>query len=108
MSAKPKMECKPPPLSPEQLKNVKFPMHNTHFKKMIKNLRTACCLSLLAPLMFYIFHNTPRKVKYRNFYTNYDPLDAFDRMKSGGYLSSCPAKEDNKEKEKEKDKKKKK
>ncbi|TDG38941.1 hypothetical protein AWZ03_014637 [Drosophila navojoa] len=103
--SKPKMACKPPPPSPEEMKNIKFPMHNTHLRKTLGILRTACYLSILAPLLFYVLHNAPRKMKYQQFYTHYDPLDAFDRMKSGGYFNSCPAKEEKKEKGKDKKKK---
>ncbi|XP_017115215.1 uncharacterized protein LOC108137811 [Drosophila elegans] len=69
---------------------IKFPMHNVHFKQTLGNLKVACTLALAAPLLLYTFRNNARKRKYRNFYSKYDPLDAFDRMMSGGYLSSCP------------------
>ncbi|XP_034489363.1 uncharacterized protein LOC117793181 [Drosophila innubila] len=69
---------------------IKFPLHDTHLKKSLGILRTACILSLIAPICFYVFHNVPRKNKYKTFYSTYDPIDAFDRMQSGGYLASCP------------------
>ncbi|XP_043662678.1 uncharacterized protein LOC122626469 [Drosophila teissieri] len=83
----------------------KFPMHDLHFKQTFRNLKMACTLALMAPLILYTLHNNPRKRKYRNFYSKYDPLDAFDRMMSGGYLASCPPgsgpkKDDKKDKKK--------
>lgn len=50
----------------------------------------------------------PRKMKYKNFYSSYDPLDAFDRMQSGGYLTSCPKESKSDKKDDKKDDKKKK
>lgn len=32
----------------------------------------------------------PRDNKYKYFYSTYDPIDAFDRMQTAGYLTSCP------------------
>nr|XP_016993534.2 uncharacterized protein LOC108054932 [Drosophila takahashii] len=80
-------------------------MHDMHLKQSFGNIKMACTLALIAPLLLYTFHNIPRKRKYRNFYSNYDPLDAFDRMMSGGYLASCPPgsgpkKDDKKDKKK--------
>ncbi|KAH8391600.1 hypothetical protein KR200_002755, partial [Drosophila serrata] len=68
----------------------KFPMHNMHFKQSMGILRNACLLALGAPILLYMFHNAPHQRKYTSFYSNYDPLDAFDRMMSGGYINSFP------------------
>ncbi|XP_064553823.1 uncharacterized protein LOC135439125 isoform X2 [Drosophila montana] len=92
---------KPPP-------KIKFPIHDTHLKKSLSNLKTACVLALIAPLCYYMLHNLPRKMTYKNFYSNYDPLDAFDRMQSGGYLTSCPKESKSDKKDDKKDDKKKK
>ncbi|XP_068151595.1 uncharacterized protein COX6CL [Drosophila tropicalis] len=83
----------------------KFPMHDIHLKKSLGNLKVACALALMAPLCFYAIHNLPRKMKYKNFYSNYDPMDAFDRMMNGGYLSSCPPGSGGKKKDDKKKKK---
>ncbi|KAH8413941.1 hypothetical protein KR009_000633, partial [Drosophila setifemur] len=69
---------------------IKFPIHNTHFKKCMANVKVACILALVAPVCLYALHNVPRKRKYKNFYSHYDPLDVVDRMINGGYLASCP------------------
>ncbi|XP_017849879.1 uncharacterized protein LOC108604787 [Drosophila busckii] len=85
--------------------NYKFPMHGTHMRKTMGNVRTACILSLIAPLIFYFAHNVTQKNAYANFYSKYDPMYAFDRMKTAGYLDSCPKEEKCKD-DKKKDKKK--
>ncbi|XP_016993534.3 uncharacterized protein COX6CL [Drosophila takahashii] len=92
-------------MPPQKPPEFKFPMHDMHLKQSFGNIKMACTLALIAPLLLYTFHNIPRKRKYRNFYSNYDPLDAFDRMMSGGYLASCPPgsgpkKDDKKDKKK--------
>ncbi|KAH8269379.1 hypothetical protein KR018_010754, partial [Drosophila ironensis] len=69
---------------------IKFPLHDVHFNKTLGIVRKACFLALLAPTIFYVLHNVPRKRKYQQFYSHYDPLDAFDRMMNGGYMESCP------------------
>ncbi|EDW02858.1 uncharacterized protein LOC6562583 [Drosophila grimshawi] len=86
----------------------KFPMRDIHLNKSLRILKTACILSLVAPFCLYMLSNAPRKLKYKNFYANYDPMDAFDRMQSGGYLASCSnsKSDDKKDKDKDKDKKK--
>ncbi|XP_005188954.1 cytochrome c oxidase subunit 6C [Musca domestica] len=68
----------------------KFPMHNVHFYKSMKNVAIAVVLALSASTAFNVLHNMPRKHKYANFYTNYDPMVSFYRMMEGGYLDSCP------------------
>ncbi|XP_030377735.1 uncharacterized protein LOC115626491 [Scaptodrosophila lebanonensis] len=95
------------------LPNYKFPMHDTHLKKTLGNVRVACVLALIAPLLLYVFHNGPRKTKYKNFYSTYDPMTSFNRMQKGGYLTSCPGgggggdkKKDDKKKDEKKDDKK--
>ncbi|XP_073828609.1 cytochrome c oxidase subunit 6C-like [Musca autumnalis] len=67
-----------------------FPMHNVHFYKSLKSICVAVVLALSASTAFNVLHNMPRKHKYANFYTNYDPMASFNRMKEGGYLQSCP------------------
>ncbi|KAH8233962.1 hypothetical protein KR032_008278, partial [Drosophila birchii] len=68
----------------------KFPMHDVHFKQTFGIVKKACLLSVIAPILVYICHNSPVQRKYRSFYTNYDPIDSFDRMMSGGYINSFP------------------
>ncbi|XP_061397290.1 cytochrome c oxidase subunit 6C-1 [Musca vetustissima] len=70
----------------------KFPMHNVHFYKSLQNICIAVVLAFSAASSFNILHNMPRKQKYANFYTNYDPMVSFNRMMAGGYLDSCPPK----------------
>ncbi|KAH8240384.1 hypothetical protein KR038_010861, partial [Drosophila bunnanda] len=70
--------------------SFKFPMHNVHFNQTVGILKTACILSLIAPTLLYMFHNAPLKMKYKSFYSNYDPIESFDRMMSGGYINSFP------------------
>ncbi|XP_017151351.1 uncharacterized protein LOC108161574 [Drosophila miranda] len=84
----------------------KFPMHDTHLNKSLRNLKVACVLALVAPICLYVLHNEPRKAKYKTFYSHYDPMDAFERMMSGGYLSSCPPGSGGKKDKDSKDKKK--
>ncbi|KAH8373682.1 hypothetical protein KR093_003283, partial [Drosophila rubida] len=79
---------------------IEFPLHGTHLKKTLAIVRNACLLSLVASLCFHSMYNIQQINHYNRFYSNYDPIDAFDRMQSGGYLSSFP-----KEKEDSKDKK---
>ncbi|KAM8715544.1 hypothetical protein ACLKA7_002575 [Drosophila subpalustris] len=81
---------------------IKFPLHDTHLKKSLGILRNACILAIIAPLCFYVFHNAPHKSKYKTFYSSYDPIDAFDRMQSGGYLTSCPKEKKDSKNEKKK------
>ncbi|KAH8281794.1 hypothetical protein KR054_003007, partial [Drosophila jambulina] len=68
----------------------KFPMHDLHFNKTIGIVRKAVVFALLAPTLVFMLHNAPRKRKYSTFYSTYDPIDAFDRMMSGGYIDSFP------------------
>ncbi|KAH8404349.1 hypothetical protein KR222_002884, partial [Zaprionus bogoriensis] len=84
-----------------QQEQFKFPMHDVYMKKAITNVKIAVTLSALSALVFYFWNNESRKLAYRTFYSNYDPMDAFDRMRSGGYLDSCP-KESKEDKDKDK------
>ncbi|XP_051864260.1 uncharacterized protein LOC117565178 [Drosophila albomicans] len=81
------------------IEKIKFPIHDTHLNKIYGNLRNACILAVLAPLCF-LWRVTilPHMNKYKSFYSNYDPMDSFDRMQTGGYLSSCPKEKDDKKK----------
>ncbi|EDW63635.2 uncharacterized protein COX6CL isoform X2 [Drosophila virilis] len=101
-------KAKPAAMSGKPQPKIKFPIHDTHLKKSLSHVKTACILALLAPFCFYMLHNLPRKMKYKKFYSSYDPLDAFDRMQSGGYLSSCPKESKSDKKDDKKDDKKKK
>ncbi|XP_030555367.1 uncharacterized protein LOC115758749 [Drosophila novamexicana] len=101
-------KAKPAATSGKPQPKIKFPIHDTHLKKSLSHVKTACILALLAPLCYYMLHNMPRKMKYKNFYSSYDPLDAFDRMQSGGYLTSCPKESKSDKKDDKKDDKKKK
>ncbi|XP_075156769.1 cytochrome c oxidase subunit 6C-like [Haematobia irritans] len=67
-----------------------FPMHHCHFYKSVKQICFGLVLSLSASTACYLLHNLPRKQKYANFYSTYDPMASFLRMKEGGYLDSCP------------------
>ncbi|XP_013098641.1 uncharacterized protein LOC106081310 [Stomoxys calcitrans] len=70
--------------------NPKFRMRHNHFYKSLKQICFGIVLSLSASGACYVLHSLPRKEKYANFYTNYDPMSSFTRMKEGGYLDSCP------------------
>ncbi|KAI8121697.1 hypothetical protein FF38_06506 [Lucilia cuprina] len=68
-----------------------FPMHDYHLHKSLRTCVTAVGLSMASGLAYYFLHHLPLKAKYKNFYSNYDPMASFNRMMAGGYLSSCPA-----------------
>uniref|UniRef100_A0A1A9UV05 Uncharacterized protein n=1 Tax=Glossina austeni TaxID=7395 RepID=A0A1A9UV05_GLOAU len=67
----------------------KFPMHDMHLVKSLKNCVAAVAVSLASGALVYMFHSLPRKIAYRNFYADYDPQASFKRMSEGGYLQSA-------------------
>ncbi|XP_004536453.1 uncharacterized protein LOC101456971 [Ceratitis capitata] len=83
MSTASKPKGQPPPKLPPQL------MHN-HRQMALRNVAVAVGSALFAAMAFHLLHNKPKKKKYRDFYSNYDPEKSFMRMAEGGYLHSCP------------------
>ncbi|XP_018798608.1 PREDICTED: cytochrome c oxidase subunit 6C [Bactrocera latifrons] len=94
-------KAKPPPKLPPQL-------FFNHRQMALRNVGLAVASALFAAMAFNILHNKPRKKKYRDFYSNYDPQKSFMRMAEGGYLHGCPPCSLKEDDENDADKKKKK
>jgi cytochrome c oxidase subunit 6c len=53
------------------------------------HLPAALALSAVATVLFKIFYVDARKVKYAEFYKNYDAEKDFERMRKAGVFKSC-------------------